>query len=186
MKKIAVLAAFATMLVTWTLASRSAAQNPPPPLKKDAKLYNTAKQKLLDGKQIFSYTQSKADPAEYCEKAKHYDFTWFEMQHSTLEFRDVEAMIAACPKVAATPMIRLPDAQEWHIQHSTDIGALGVIIPTVDDVYRAREGAVWARFPPVGRRSAGSGSRLRSSRGATCAARLSADNMLVTIMQSKL
>src|SRR5438128_8134466 len=85
------------------------------------KLYNTAKQKLLQGKQIFSFTQSKFDIAGYCEAAKHYDFTWFEMQHSTLEFRDVEAMIAACPHAGATPMIRLPDAQEWHIPHATDI-----------------------------------------------------------------
>jgi len=125
------------------------------------KLYNTAKQKLLDGKQIFSFTQSKADPVEYCEWAKHYDFTWFEMQHSTLEFRDVEKMIAACPHVAAIPMIRLPDAQEWHIQHTTDIGALGVIVPTVDDVDRAREAAKWSRFPPVARRSAGAGQAPR-------------------------
>src|SRR5215471_17099493 len=66
------------------------------------KLYNTAKQKLLDGKQVFSFTQSKFDPQAYCEAAKHYDFTWFEMQHSTLEFRDIEAMIAACPHAAAT------------------------------------------------------------------------------------
>ena len=114
------------------------------------KLYNTAKQKLLEGKQVFSFTQTTFDPAGYCEKAKHYDYTWFEMQHSTLEFKDVEAMIAACPRVGAIPMIRLPDAQEWHIQHATDIGALGVIIPTVDDVERAREAAKWARFPPVG------------------------------------
>jgi len=54
-------------------------------------------------------------------------------------------------------MIRLPDAQEWHIQHATDIGALGVIIPTVDDVDRAREAAKWARYPPVARRSSGQG-----------------------------
>jgi 4-hydroxy-2-oxoheptanedioate aldolase len=121
------------------------------------KLYNTTKQKLLDGKQVFSFTQSKADPVAYCEAAKHYDYTWFEMQHSTLEFKDVEAMIAACPKAPATPMIRLPDAQEWHIQHATDIGALGVIIPTVDDVDRTREGVKWAKYPPFGRRSAGSG-----------------------------
>ncbi len=121
------------------------------------KLYNTAKQKLLDGKQIFSFTQSKPDPAGYCERAKHYDFTWFEMQHSTLEFADIEKMIAACPHVNAIPMIRLPDAQEWHIQHATDIGALGVIIPTVDDVDRAREAAKWARYPPVARRSTGQG-----------------------------
>ena len=78
-----------------------------------APLYNTAKQKLLEGKQVFSFTQTTFDPDGYCEKAKHYDFTWFEMQHSTLEFKDIEKMIAACPHAAATPMIRLPDAQEW-------------------------------------------------------------------------
>jgi 2-keto-3-deoxy-L-rhamnonate aldolase RhmA len=120
-------------------------------------LYNKAKQKLLEGKQVFSFTQSKFDIAGYCEAAKHYDYAWFEMQHSTLEFKDVEAMIAACPHAGAAPMIRLPDAQEWHIQHATDIGALGVIIPTVDDIDRAREGAKWSRYPPIARRSAGSG-----------------------------
>src|ERR1041385_9403588 len=88
------------------------------------RLYNTAKEKLLAGQQVFSFTQSTMDPAGYCEKAKHYDYTWFEMQHSTLEFRDIEAMIAACPHAGAIPMIRLPDAQEWHIQHGTAIGGL--------------------------------------------------------------
>jgi hypothetical protein len=32
-------------------------------------LYNTAKQKLLDGKQVFSFTQSTFDVDGYCEKA---------------------------------------------------------------------------------------------------------------------
>ena len=131
-----------------------AAQNQNPGAAK-APLYNTVKQKLLDGKQVFSFTQSKMDIADYCERAKHYDFTWFEMQHSTLEFADIEKMIAACPHVKATPMVRLPDAQEWHIQHATDIGALGIVVPTVDDVDRAREAAKWARYPPVARRSSG-------------------------------
>jgi 2-keto-3-deoxy-L-rhamnonate aldolase RhmA len=121
------------------------------------KLWNTAKQKLLEGKQVFSFTQSTFDIKGYCEAAKHYDYTWFEMQHSTLEFRDIEQMIAACPHVAAIPMIRLPDAQEWHIQHATDIGAMGLVIPTVDDVDRAREAAKWSRFPPTARRSSGQG-----------------------------
>ena len=126
-----------------------------PALAQQPKFYNTVKQKLLEGKQVFSYTQTKFDIAANCEAAKHYDYTWYEMQHSTLEFKDIEAMIAACPHAGAIPMIRLPDAQEWHIQHATDIGALGVIIPTVDDVDRAREAVKWARYPPVARRSAG-------------------------------
>jgi 4-hydroxy-2-oxoheptanedioate aldolase len=148
-----------------------------------APLYNTVKQKLLDGKQVFSFTQSKMDIADYCERAKHYDFTWFEMQHSTLEFKDIEAMIAACPHAAATPMIRLPDAQEWHIQHTTDIGALGVIVPTVDDVDRAREAAKWARYPPVGRRSAGQGqaASIWGVNGFNYRESIN-DNMLVAVM----
>ena len=51
------------------------------------KLYNTVIQKLREGKQVFSFTQSTFDIAGYCEAAKHYDYTWFEMQHSTLEFK---------------------------------------------------------------------------------------------------
>ena len=148
-----------------------------------APLYNTVKQKLLDGKQVFSFTQATFDIDGYCEKAKHYDFTWFEMQHSTLEFKDIEKMIAACPRAGATPMIRLPDAQEWHIQHTTDIGALGVIVPTVDDVDRAREAAKWSRYPPVGRRSQGAGQAptLWGINGINYRQTIN-DNMLVTVM----
>src|SRR5579859_5720387 len=146
-------------------------------------LYNTAKQKLLEGKQVFSFTQSRMDIAGYCESAKHYDYTWFEMQHSTLEFKDVEAMIAACPHAGAIPMIRLPDAQEWHIQHATDIGALGVIIPTVDDVDRAREAVKWARYPPVARRSSGANqaASIWGINGINYRQTIN-DNMLVVIM----
>ncbi len=146
------------------------------------KLYNTAKQKLLEGKQVFSFTQSRMDPKGYCESAKHYDYTWFEMQHSTLSFADIEQMIAACPDVPAIPMIRLPDAQEFHIQHATDIGALGVIVPTVDDVGRAMEAAKWAHFPPEGRRSSGGAqaSRLWGKYGNY--RQTANDNMLVVVM----
>ena len=148
-----------------------------------APLYNTAKAKLLAGKQVFSFTQATFDPAGYCEKAKHYDYTWFEMQHSTLEYKDIEAMIAACPHVAAIPMIRLPDAQEWHIQHATDIGVLGIVVPTVDDVDRAREAAKWSRYPPVARRSTGQGqaTSIWGINGIDYR-KTANDNMLVVIM----
>jgi 2-keto-3-deoxy-L-rhamnonate aldolase RhmA len=156
-------------------ALAQSAANPP--------LYNTVKKKLLEGKQVFSYTQSKFDIAGNCEAAKHYDYTWYEMQHSTLEFKDIEAMIAACPHAGAIPMIRLPDAQEWHIQHATDIGALGIIVPTVDDVDRAREAAKWARYPPVARRSSGQGQArtIWGINGINYAKTIN-DNMLVVLM----
>src|SRR5204863_6843954 len=133
----------------------------PAPAQQPPKIYNTVKLKLAEGKQVFSYTQTKFDIAANCEAAKHYDYTWYEMQHATLEFKDVEAMIAACPHAGAIPMIRLPDAQEFHIQNALDLGAMGIIVPTVDDVERAREAAKWARFPPVARRSTGGGQASR-------------------------
>lgn len=152
-------AMFASSLA-WVVASPSGAAlgqttGAKPPL------YNTVKQKLLEHRQVFSFTVNKFDVADYCERAKHYDWVFFDMQHSTLWFSDVEKMIAACPKNGAIPFVRLPDAQEWHIQQATDIGALGVIIPTVDDVERAREAAKWVRYPPVARRSLGNNQAQR-------------------------
>ena len=148
-----------------------------------AKLYNTAKQKLLDGKQIFSFTQFRPDPASYCESAKHYDYAWIDLQHSTLDFGDVERMLAACPQTAATPMIRVPDAQEWMIQRATDVGALGIIVPTVDDANKAREAAKWIRYPPVAHRSSGQGlfSTIWNAPGINYRQTVN-DNMLLIVM----
>jgi 2-keto-3-deoxy-L-rhamnonate aldolase RhmA len=120
-------------------------------------LYNTTKQKLLDGRQVFSQTITRLDVEGYCKGAAMHDFSRFEMQHATLSFGDVEKMIAACPRVPATPILRIPDAQETHVQNASDIGTLGIIVPTVDDALEARQAAMFARFPPTARRSTGGG-----------------------------
>jgi 2-keto-3-deoxy-L-rhamnonate aldolase RhmA len=151
------------------------------------KLYNNAKQKLLDGKVLHSYTVSKADPAAYCEVAKHYDFIWFEMQHSTLSWADIEKMIAACPHSVATPMVRIADELESSIQHATDIGLLGIIMPTVDTVEKAEAAVRYAKYPPEGRRSMGAGQAARvwvgEGRDATMKYRTTVnDNMMVIVM----
>lgn len=120
----------------------------------DVPLYNTAKQKLLDGGQVYTFTIATPDPDLYCEVTPHYDYIFFEMQHSTLSWADVERMIAACPRVGI-PMVRLPDVLEGSIQKAVDIGALGVIGPTINTVEQATALASFARFPPEGLRSAG-------------------------------
>jgi len=123
----------------------------------NAPLYNNVKQKLLDGKQVTTFAINRPDTKLYCEAAKHYDYIWFEMQHSTMSFKDIEEMIAACPRPIATPVIRVPDEAEGNIQKATDIGALGVVIPTVDTPEKAMLAARYARYPPDGRRSVGAG-----------------------------
>jgi 2-keto-3-deoxy-L-rhamnonate aldolase RhmA len=52
-------------------------------------------------------------------------------------------------------MIRMPDALEANMQKAYDLGVLGTIVPTVDDVLEARDASRYAHFPPQGRRSQG-------------------------------
>jgi 2-keto-3-deoxy-L-rhamnonate aldolase RhmA len=120
--------------------------------------YNKAKELLFSGKQVTSYTISTFDPEFYCEVRKHYGFVWFEMQHSTMSWDNVAKMIAACPGPdGAAPFIRMPDQLESSIQKATDLGAIGLIFPTIRDGNQALEAARYSRFPPFGRRSSGSG-----------------------------
>jgi 2-keto-3-deoxy-L-rhamnonate aldolase RhmA len=128
------------------------AQSPPP------KIYNTAKLKLAQGKPIIGATVFSPDPNMYCAMANSgFDYTWIEMQHSPLTYEDVARMIYSCRGSSAMPFIRVPDATESDIQKATDIGALGIIVPTVDTVEKAQAAVKWAKYPPAGRRSMGSG-----------------------------
>jgi 2-keto-3-deoxy-L-rhamnonate aldolase RhmA len=143
--------------------------------------YNKAKELLFQDKQVTSYTISSYNPELYCDVGKHFDFVWFEMQHSTMSWDEVRRMMLACPGVGAAPMVRTPDALESTIQKTTDIGAIGVIVPTVDDALEARDAARFSRYPPVGRRSSGGGSFRQVWPGIDYRATVN-DNMLVTVM----
>ena len=99
--------------------------------------YNKAKELLFQDKQITSYTISTYNPELYCEVGKHFDYIWFEMQHSTMSYDEVRRMILTCPGVGAAPMLRMSDALESSIQKATDLGAIGIIVPTVDDALEA-------------------------------------------------
>ena len=84
------------------------------------------KQKLLDGEKVYSISIEKRDVDLYLELRKHYDFVWFEMQHSTLTYADVEAMIKAgsmTGEPGAIPCIRMHSPATEHVfQQCGDIG----------------------------------------------------------------
>ncbi len=146
-----------------------------------ARIYNTAKLKLMQGKQIVGGTVASPDQNIYCAMANSgFDFTWIEMQHSPLTYEDVAKMIYACRGSSAMPFIRVPDATESDIQKATDIGAMGIIVPTVDTVEKAQAAVKWAKYPPAGRRSMGSG-QYREMWGDDYR-QTANDNMVVVIM----
>src|ERR1700732_2690468 len=142
------------IVLCWITAGKTQVQEQKAP----ARLYNTAKQKLMEGKQIVGATVFCPDPNIYCAMANAgYDFLWIERQHSPLTYGDVARMIWACRGAPAMPFIRVPDATESDIQKATDIGAVGIIVPTVDTVEKAQAAVKWSKYPPEGRRSQGNG-----------------------------
>jgi 2-keto-3-deoxy-L-rhamnonate aldolase RhmA len=146
-----------------------------------SRLYNTAKQKLLEGKSIVGGTILSPDPNIYCAMAgAGFDFLWIEMQHSPLTYSDVAKMIWSCRGMPAMPFIRVPDATEGDIQKATDAGALGIIVPQVETVEKTKAAVWWSKYPPIGHRSLGAnqsgaiwGSDYRRSAN---------DNIIVVIM----
>lgn len=69
------------------------------------------------------------------------------------------------------------------IQHATDIGLLGVIMPTVDTVEKAEAAVRYSKYPPQGRRSQGAGqaARIWGVDGINYRQTVN-DNMLVIVM----
>ncbi len=122
------------------------------------RIFNTVKEKLARGEQVVGGTVDTPDPDIYCAMANSgFDFIWIEMQHSPLTYTDVARMIWACRGADAIPFIRVPDATEGDIQKATDIGALGIIIPMVEDIQKVRDAVTYAKYPPIGKRSQGGG-----------------------------
>ena len=123
-----------------------------------ARIFNTVKTKLAQGKQVVGGTVQIPDPDTYCAMANSgFDFLWIEMQHSPMTFQDVAHMIMACKGAPAMPFIRVPDATEGDIQKAVDMGAAGIIIPMVEDIQKVHNAIKFAKYPPIGKRSQGGG-----------------------------
>lgn len=122
------------------------------------RIFNTVKQKLAAGKQVVGGTVSIPDPDTYCAMANAgFDFLWIEMQHSPMTYQDVAHMVGSCKGAPAMPFIRVPDATEGDVQKAVDLGAVGIIIPMVEDIQKVKNAIKFAMYPPRGKRSQGGG-----------------------------
>jgi len=101
-------------------------------------LWNTAKTKLLDGKQLRSFSISQPDPELFCQMAPHYrTCLGIEMQHSTLSWPMCEAY-CRMPAGRRDAMIRLAMSLKATLQHATRRRRDRHDEPTVDRLRRRR------------------------------------------------
>src|ERR1700744_2511321 len=64
-------------------------------------------------------------------------------------------MFQATQAAGAAPLARLAWNEPWLIMRALDLGAVGVILPLIDNAAEARKAVESCRYPPVGRRSHG-------------------------------
>lgn len=83
------------------------------------------------------------------------DYAVVDMQHGLAGYSDLIAMLQAIGLTGTVPLVRIPFADYGLAQRALDAGAMGIIVPMVNDESLARVAVASCRYPPLGERSFG-------------------------------
>ncbi len=106
------------------------------------------------------------------------DWLFFDMEHSTLSYDDVQSMIQSVGERCLS-FIRLQDASTRSVKLALDTGCTGIIVPRVNSKQTAEEIVNAAMYPPVGARSVGVSRSCQF--GKTLAEAISGDNSRISV-----
>ncbi len=123
---------------------------------------NQVRQKLLNGESVIGLQVGLASP-HVTELLAHSGFDWLalEMEHTSIDSRDLEYMMMAMNGTETIPLVR-PSVDVPHdIQKALDAGAMGVFAPMIKTAADAEAIVKATRYPPEGTRGCGP---LRASR----------------------
>lgn len=97
------------------------------------------------------------DSAYASEVMAHVGFDWMclDMQHGLLDYNDVKHMMMAVSTTDTVPIVRVPWNEPYEIMKALDAGAMGVIVPLVNNREEAERAVSACRYPPEGIRSYG-------------------------------
>ena len=83
------------------------------------------------------------------------DYVCVDMQHGNTSEGQLVPMLQAVMAGGTTPIVRVPEANSATIMKALDSGAMGVVVPLVENADQARRAVEACRFPPTGTRSFG-------------------------------
>lgn len=81
-----------------------------------------------------------------------YDGIWLDLEHRTMNDREVQAIIAACYYNDIDCMVRPQSIGRSHLYHALEDGAAGFMIPFVSTPEIAHQVVGAVKFPPLGNR----------------------------------
>jgi 4-hydroxy-2-oxoheptanedioate aldolase len=84
-----------------------------------------------------------------------FDALCVDLQHGTSEMGDVLPMLQAISQTDTVPVVRVAWNDPAAIMKALDLGAMGIIVPLVNNAEEAAKAVAACRYPPVGFRSNG-------------------------------
>lgn len=118
---------------------------------------NTTKSKLKRGELAlgFGVHHLRTSATAMLAAAADHDWLFIDMEHGAHSVHEATQLCIAALPSGITPIVRIAAGALDEGTRALDNGALGVIVPHVDTVERAREIAHAFRYPPLGHRSWG-------------------------------
>jgi 4-hydroxy-2-oxoheptanedioate aldolase len=94
---------------------------------------------------------------DLAEQAAHmgFDWLWLDWQHGQWTETTLNDALARFQAVSCAPLVRVKSHEPGTINRVLDMGAMGVIVPMVQDAAQARAVVQAAYYPPLGLRSGG-------------------------------
>ena len=86
-----------------------------------------------------------------------YEWIWYDLEHTPMSLETLNMMLQASSAFPATPVVRVPIADEVTIKRILDLGVHAIIAPLIDTPAQAREGVKAMKYPPLGVRGVGLG-----------------------------
>jgi len=84
-----------------------------------------------------------------------FDWLCIDMQHGLVDYGDLRHMLPAISTTDTTPIVRVAGNNPAEIMKALDAGAMGVIVPLVNNRAEAAAAVAACRYPPEGGRSFG-------------------------------
>jgi 4-hydroxy-2-oxoheptanedioate aldolase len=84
-----------------------------------------------------------------------YDYVCADLQHGLVTEATMISMFQAIQWTGAAPLARLAWNEPHLIMRALDLGAVGVVLPLIDNAAEAARAVEACRYPPLGRRSYG-------------------------------
>ncbi|MGK0240261.1 MAG: 4-hydroxy-2-oxoheptanedioate aldolase [Candidatus Pelagisphaera sp.] len=78
------------------------------------------------------------------------DWCLFDMEHGVGEWESLNHQVGALNGTRTAPLVRVPGLDSVYFKRALDLGAHGVMIPSVNTAEEAREAVSFSRYPPYG------------------------------------